>query len=164
MKKQLAITFLVITSPLLYVSCVSSILKDAPPTFSSEVKLTAPAMPFRPLKASVFPSWKSTKSGNVISIISDCEPNSSNTLSSLHHMVEDSLNAVSTIKEESVEFQNKPAVFKKINGELDGHAIEVQSISFKRKSCGYVSSLSGKKETLEQDKAFFEQFNTSLRF
>ena len=164
MKKQLVATALLLFVPIFYVSCVSSILKDAPPTFSSEIKVTDPVAPFVKTKTSVFPSWKSSKSGNVISVVSDCDPNSNLTLQKLHQLVEDSLYNLAVLKEETQTFQGRPSFYKRVSGELDGRPIEVISISFKRKACGYVSSLSGKKETLEQDLKNFETFNNGLRF
>ena len=164
MKKQLAVTILLLSMPLFYVSCVSSLLKESPPTFSQEIKYNEPAAPFARMNTSVFPSWKNSKTGNVISIISDCDPGSSLSLSNLHLILEDSLTQVLVLKEESTTLHDRPAYFKNITAQLDGHAIEVTSISFKRKNCGYVSSLSGKKDGLGQDKTVFDTFNKGLSF
>lgn len=164
MKKQLVVTILLLSMPLFYVSCVSSLLKESPPTFSKEIKYIEPPAPFARMNTSVFPSWRNPKTGNVISIISDCDANSSLTLSNLHLILEDSLTQVQVIKEESTALQDRPAYFKNITARLDGHDIEVTSISFKRKSCGYVSSLSGKKDGLTQDQNIFGDFNRGLSF
>lgn len=164
MKKQLAATIIIATLPLLFISCVSSILKDSPPTFSKEIRLRDPAKPFMKTATSVYPSWKSNKSGNVIAIISDCDPNSSFSLSGLHALVEDPLTNVKVVREEMQMFQNRPAVRRVVTALLDEHEIEVESLSFKRKSCNYVSSLSGKVNTLAGDRPLFEQFNSGLSF
>lgn len=164
MKKQLVSSIFICLFPVLFTACVSSILRGSPPSFSKEIKVQAPGGSFLASGNSIYPSWKSSKSGNVISIISDCDPNSSATLNSLHYMVEDALSNVKTVKEENTNFQGKPAVSKKVIADLDGHAIELQSLSFKRKSCGYVSTLSGKADTLEQDLQAFIQFNSGLKF
>ena len=164
MKKQLVASLIVISIPFLFVSCVSSLLKDAPPTFSKEIKLNEPSLPFQKMDTSVYPSWKNAKSGNVISIISECAQHSVYKLSSLHQIIEGSLDNINVIKEESVSLQDRPAFSRAINANLDGQQIEVLSISFKRKSCGYVASLSGKRGNLSNDKAAFEQFINGFSF
>ncbi|MEQ1724093.1 MAG: hypothetical protein ABL930_13035 [Pseudobdellovibrio sp.] len=164
MKKQLVATLIIISIPFMFVSCVSSLLKDAPPTFSKEIKLNEPSSPFQKMDTSVYPSWKSTKSGNVISIISDCTQDSAYKLSSLHQIIEGSLDNIIVLKEETVSLQGRPAFSRAINANLDGQQIEVQSISFKKKSCGYVASLSGKQGNLSSDKVQFEQFINGFSF
>lgn len=164
MKKQLAATIIIISIPFLFVSCVSSILKEKPPTFSTEIKIIDPAAPFVKTDTSVFPSWKNPKTGNVISIVSDCSDISSYKLSSLHQLIEEPLDEIKVIKEETSALQNRPALFRVINAQLDGRLIEVRSVSFKRKSCGYVASLSGKLNTLSADQIQFDKFLSGLKF
>lgn len=164
MKRQLAATLILFVSPFLFVACVSSILKESPPTFSSEVEFKDPSAPFVKLKKSVFPSWKNQRTGNVISIVSDCDQNSNQSLAQLHRMVEDSLTGVQVVSEENSSLQDKPSLSKNIKGQLDGIDIELFSVSFRRKSCGYVSSLAGKIGSIQQDRAAFDQFNQNLKF
>ena len=164
MKRQLAATFLLFVSPFLFVACISSLLKENPPTFSSEVEYKEPAAPFAKFKKSVYPSWKSQKTGNVISIVSDCDPNSSLSLAQLHRIVEDSLTGLQVVNEEGAFLQDKPALVRNIKGQLDGIDIELVSVSFRRKSCGYVSSLSGKVGSVQQDRTEFDRFNQNLKF
>ena len=164
MKKQLVATVILIAIPFLFVSCVSSLLKEKAPTFSSEIKLTAPKSPFMKTDTSVYPSWKNSVTGNVISIVSDCNDGSTSKLSVLHQLIEDSLEEVKVLKEETMALHNRPALLKVVSANLDGHPIEVQSVSFKRKSCGYLASLSGKSNTLIKDTTQFEQFLNGLVF
>lgn len=164
MKKQLVATVILIAIPFFFVSCVSSILKEKPPTFSNEIKLIAPQPPFVKTETSVFPSWKNTLTGNVISIVSDCNDGSSSKLTALHQLIEDSLEDIRVVKEETLALQNRPAHLKVVTAKLDGHPIEVRSISFKRKSCGYLASLSGKTNSLLKDTTQFEQFISGLVF
>src|SRR4051812_26422405 len=164
MKKQLVATFIIILSPFLFISCVSSLLKEAPPSFSKEIKLIDPPQPFSKMGTSIYPSWKNTKTGNVIAIISDCSETSTYKLSNLHQLIEEPLENIKIIKEETVSLQNRPALLRVVNAQLDGHEIEIRSVSFKRKSCGYVSSLSGKKNNLGDDSGKFEQFMNGFSF
>lgn len=164
MKKQLAATIIIATFPFLFISCVSSLLKDAPPTFSKEISVSPPANPFTKTSTSVYPSWKSSATGNVIAIVSDCDANSSFSINNLHALVEEPLTGVKVIKEETFLLQNKPAVRRQVTALLDDREIEVESVSFKRKSCNYVTSLSGKVGGLAADHAQYVQFIENLRF
>lgn len=164
MKKQLAATLIIIALPFLTVSCVSSILKEKAPTFSKDIRFTDPQAGFTKTNLSVYPAWKNAKTGNVISIISDCNENDGASLSSLHYLITSSLEQGKAVKQEQLTFKNKPALLYITEGQLDGQAIAIRSISFKRKNCGYVSSLSGKPTTLDADLNTFNSFNESLTF
>ena len=164
MKKQLVATFLIIAVPIFFVSCVSSLLKEKPPAFSNEIKLTPPKAPFVKTETSVFPSWKNPQTGNVLSIVSDCNEGATSKLSTLHQLIEDSLEDVKLMKEETIALQNRPALLKVVTANLDGHPIEVHSVSFRRKSCGYLASLSGKANSLFKDTVYFESFINGFGF
>ncbi len=164
MKKQLSVALLIIISPILFVSCVSSLLKEKEPTFSNEVTFTNPSAPFTFMNKSIFPSWKNKVSGNVLSVVSECQPGNSITLVELQRLIEDSVENSSAIKESLVTFQNRPALQRTLRGQVDATAIEVRSIAFKRLSCGYVVSLSGRPDQVQIDQLSFDQFLQSLKF
>lgn len=164
MKKQLAAFLFVVLSPLFFVACVSSILKEKAPTFSSEVSFVPPAEPFQVLNKSVFPSWKNRASGNVLSILSDCQPGNPASFHDLHNMIEDSVDSPFIVTETWITFQKKPALQRLIRAELDGSPLEVRSLAFKRLNCGYIISLSGKPEQLKVDQSAFDFFLKSLSF
>jgi len=164
MKKKLAATLLIIALPFLTVSCVSSILKEKAPTFSKDIQFKDPQSAFTKVNLSVYPAWKSSKTGNVISVVSDCNENDVASLSTLHQLITGSIEDAKTIKQEQLTFKDKPALMYVTEGQLDGQPIAIRSISFKRKGCGYVSSLSGKPGSLETDLSTFNSFNESFSF
>ena len=164
MKKHLVLTSFIILAPFLLISCVSSLLKEKAPTFSKDIDFENPKGAFYKLEKSVFPSWKSKESGNVISIFSDCQTDSTKNLNDLQKFIEDSIELSKRTKETVTQFQNKPALSLQITGELESNPIEIQSMSFIRGSCGYVASLSGKPNQLKADQSTFDQFITSFKF
>ncbi len=164
MMKHLLATLILISAPLLLVSCVSSLLKEKAPTFSNEVNYTAPKSPFVRLTKSVYPSWKNKESGNVLSIFSDCQNGLTSSLSELQSIIEESVENSKRVSENFIQFQNKPALKRILNGELENNSIQIKSVSFKRLNCGYVVSLSGKPEQLQLDENTFELFIKSLTF
>ena len=164
MMKQLIATLILISAPFLLVSCVSSLLKEKAPTFSNEVNYTVPKSPFVRLTKSVYPSWKNKESGNVLSIFSDCQNGLTSSLSELQSIIEESVENSKRVSENFIQFQNKPALKRILNGELENNSIQIKSVSFKRLNCGYVVSLSGKPEQLQLDENTFELFIKSLTF
>lgn len=164
MKKQLSAALFIILSPVLFVSCVSTFLKEKAPTFSTEVSYVSPIAPFALLNKSVFPSWKNKKTGNVLSIVSDCQPENAVTLSELQRMIEDSVESPRLAKESFIAFQDRPALQRILHGELDQSPIEVRSTAFKRLNCGYVVSLSGRPDQVGLDQSSLELFLQSLKF
>lgn len=161
MKKQLVASLILILTPILLVSCVSSLLQENAPTFSSEVKYLEPGAPFIKLNKSIYPSWKNKVSGNVISIVSDC---SDNTLEGLQQLIESSLDKVITTTKENITYKNKPALAQVTVGLIDSQQIQINSKSFKRKNCGYVTTLSGRIKNLDSDQKYLAQFEESLTF
>lgn len=164
MKKQLAVTTLLILLPLLFASCVSSLLKEKPPVFSDQVEFNNPEAPFVKTSTAIYPSWKNSKNGNVIALFSNCSEERDFSFSELHSYFEQALSSSTVVKEEQITFQGRPANSRIIKGLLDGKEIEINSLAFKRKHCGYVRSLSGKTGSLDSDLNVLEQFTNSLRF
>ncbi len=162
MKKQLLATFCIITLPFLMVSCVSTLLQEKAPTFSKEIHFKAPSHSFVKINRGVYPAWKNSKTGNVISIVSDCSEAS--TLAGLHLLITDSIEQSKLIKQQQISFQKKPALLYFSEGSLDGQPIEVRSLSFKSRNCGYVSSLAGRPNSLDLDQKPFDDFNESISF
>lgn len=149
---------------LLFSSCISSILKEAPPTFSKEILFQEPPSDFVRMSKSVFPAWKSKNTSNVISIISDCSESSIYTLDDLHQLISGSLDKPNVTLKESTQFKGRPAQKRTIEGEIDGNSIQIRSLSFRKNNCGYVTSLSGRPKVIQNDEKAYEHFNESLSF
>lgn len=164
MKKQLVIVLFITICPILFISCVSSLLKEKAPTFSNEVSYASPSSPFYFLNKSVFPSWKNKITENVLTILSDCQSGKSDSLSDLQRLIEDSVEDPTSLKESYISFQNRPALQKIIHAHLDNSLLEIRSLAFRRLNCGYVASLSGKPEQVALDQKNFDLFLKSLSF
>jgi hypothetical protein len=165
MKKQLVASLFLICLPLLIASCVSTILQEKAPTFSKDVSFTEPDKNiFIKINRTVYPAWKNKITGNVISIVSDCKESSSAILTNLHLLITDSIENSKLTKQQQITFKKKPAVFYVTEGLLEGESIEVHSLSLKRKNCSYLSSLSGKPDSIASDQKAFDDFNESLVF
>lgn len=157
-KKHLGlISFLFLTS------CLSSLLKEPAPTFSDEIQLPAVISEFTQQKTSTYPSWKNKKTSNVISVISECS-DSNLTLKSAHSMITNAVENETILDEKKTKHKDSLAYFRKISGLIEGHNLEIQSLSFKFKNCFYVSSLSGSKEKIALDLNAWTTFNQNIEF
>jgi hypothetical protein len=155
--------YILIFSFLFLNSCLSSLLKEPAPTFSDEIQLPAVISEFTQQKTSTYPSWKNKKTSNVISVISECS-DVNLTLKSAHAMITNAVESETVLEEKKSKHKDLPAYFRKISGQIDGHDLEIQSLSFKYKNCFYVSSISGSKEKIAQDVNTWTTFNQSIEF
>ena len=145
-------------------SCISSILKEAPPTFSKEISYQQPSNDFVRMSKSIFPAWKNKNTSNVISIISDCSESNIYTLDDLHQLISGSLEKPTVTLKEATVFKGRPAQKRTIEGEIDGNSIQIRSLSFRKNNCGYVTSLSGRPKAIQTDEKTYDRFNESLYF
>ncbi len=164
MQKQRGAIIVIFITTFLLVSCVSSLLKEKAPTFSTEVKFKDPGPPFVKLSQSIYPSWKNKSTGNVLSIFSDCQSGDTHSLAELLRIIEDSVENSKKISESTSTFQNRPALRRSVRGEIDENQIQIKSMAFKKLNCGYVVSLSGKPDQLQLDEVALELFTQSLSF
>lgn len=148
---------------LLIPGCISNIFKEPKPTFSNEVILPEFSSDFNKLSNNVYPAWKSNTTGNVISIVSDCNEGSFN-LKTIHGLMSDSIDNVKTIEEKAITLNSRKSYFKKVRGEIDGKAIEIQSYSLQNLKCIYVTSLAGNPQKLEINQSDFKNFLQQIDF
>lgn len=148
---------------LLVTGCISNIFKEPKPTFSKDVILPEFNSDFNQLSDNVYPAWKSKATGNVIAMVSDCNEGSFN-LKSIHSLMSDSLDSVKVIEEKSTTLNTRPSYFKKVRGEIDGKAIEIQSFSLQHQKCTYVTSLAGNPEKINLNQVEFKAFLQKIDF
>lgn len=148
---------------LLIPGCISNLFKEPKPTFSNDILLPALTTDFQKINDNVYPAWKNQESGNVISVVSDCNEGHF-TLKSIHSLMSDSLDNFKTIEEKTITSSGRKSVFKKINGQIEDKNVEIQSYSFADKKCLYVISLAGKPEKISQNLAEFKNFVQKIEF
>jgi len=155
--------FLSLAILLLIPGCISNIFKEPKPTFSKDVVIPEFNSDFNPLRDNVYPAWKSKTTGNVISMVSDCNDGNFN-LKSIHSLMSDSLDSVKVIEEKNTTLNRRKSYFKKVRGEIDGKAIEIQSYSVQYLKCTYVASLAGNPQKIEQNQNDFKSFLQKIDF
>ncbi|MCM2353228.1 MAG: hypothetical protein NDI63_06375 [Pseudobdellovibrio sp.] len=148
---------------LLIPGCISNIFKEPKPTFSNEVVLPEFNSGFNQLNDNVYPAWKSKDTGNVISIVSDCNDGNFS-LKSIHSLMSDSLDLVKVLEEKPTTLNGRKSYYKVVRGEIEGKAIEIQSYSLQHNKCTYVTSLAGNPEKVKLNQEHFKNFLQKIDF
>lgn len=155
--------FLFLTLFFVLTGCISQLFKEPRPSFQKEFNFAAPAKPFIELQSSVYPSWKSQNTSNVISLISDCSENQFSAKSALS-ILNNSVDKPVITNEKKVHIMDDiQSVFQKLQGEIEQQKIEIQSISFKYKNCFFITSISGLPNKISEDLKIWEDFNKSFK-
>ncbi|MFN3696879.1 MAG: hypothetical protein ACK4VO_05495 [Pseudobdellovibrio sp.] len=143
--------------------CISNLFKEPKPTFSTDILLPALPIDYQKLDDNVYPAWKHKDTGNVISVISDCNAGHF-TLKSIHSLMSDSLDSFKIAEEKNISIANHKSYYKKINGQIEDKIVEIQSYSLADKKCLFVVSLAGKPEKLSQNQVDFKNFIQKIEF
>ena len=144
--------------------CISSFFKEAAPTFSDNIIYADPKPNFIRLTSYIYPAWKNTKNGSVISLVSDCTENLYD-LKTIHTLINDSLDQFKVIAEKMTQLETgHPSYYRRLQGQIDSKPVEVQVYSFQHKKCNYLTSLSGDPKKVSADLETFQIFNKQLSF
>ncbi len=144
-------------------SCVSTLLKEPAPKFSSEVILPEPNSGYEKNTDSNFPTWKHKSTGVMLSVFSDCE-NPEVNLNEAHRLVSESVESSKMQSEARETIGGKKVFVKSFTGEIEAQPIEVWTATFRNDRCVYISSLSGHPKKPEQLKAEWYQFIENIKF
>lgn len=159
--KKIIISFLIL---IIVPGCISSFFKEPAPTFSNDILYTDPTPHYVRLNNSVYPAWKNTKNGTVISLISDCTENLYD-IKTIHTLINDSLDQFKVISEKMTQFENgHQSYFRRLKGQIDSKPVEVQVYSLQHKKCNYLASLSGDPQKISADLVTFQNFNKLISF
>lgn len=156
--KHLSILIIVIA----ITACVSVTLKTESNKPAEGLSYQAPSDPFEKVGDKNYPSWIQKKSGNIISLVSECGSQDLS-LTQLQNEVLTALDESKVLKEEKVSFDNREALKTWIQGKTNGVDTKLLVMVFKKNSCNYTLSYGGKEKNFEKDIAAFDRFTTSLR-
>lgn len=145
---------------LLINSCVSVKI----PTGGSD-KIRATNLTFSPPHSPFLPAtteladmqWTSSKTGNSISVLSECKVRNEPSLDVLQKEV---LSAIDVVKvdDQKITFNEREALRIRAQGTLDGVPVQMESIIFKKNSCSYTITFGGRMGQLKSEVPQFETF------
>ncbi|UXR64252.1 hypothetical protein EZJ49_14385 [Bdellovibrio bacteriovorus] len=147
----------------LLASCVSVNLPGRKSVPAKGVEFSAPSSPFKAIdSASSDKAWLSGATGNTISFVSDCggaDP-------SLQQMETESLAALSNLDvktSDSVMFNGREARQTVATGTVDGIAVQLALVVFKKNNCNYTLSYGGVQKQFAAEQNHFEQFKAQFK-
>lgn len=156
--KHLSILIIVI----FITACVSVTLKTEPTKPAEGVAYQQPADPFEKAGDKKYPSWIQKKTGNIISLFSECSSQDIS-LSQLQNDAMTALDESKIVREEKIIFDDREALKTWIEGKTNGIDSKLLVLNFKKADCRYTVSYGGRNKHFEKDLAAFDQFVASLR-
>ena len=152
----------IIALPLFYLylsSCVSVNLPSSSGTKSVAIELKAPAKPFIPIdNKGADKAWISQKNGNTISYLSDC---GSPLDPPLQQIESDTLNFLENLKilsSETKTFNGRESLETTAQGNVDGVAVKMRVLTFKKNNCSYSLVYGGVKDKFSIELGDFDHF------
>ena len=148
---------------LLFTGCISNLLKEKIPDFSSELTFKKPPGLFDKISSSSYPAWKNSETQNVILITSNCE-NSQYPVKQAHQNISESVDDSVLENYKMTGLNINKFVSKKITGTVDSSAVEIRTVAFQYHNCVFVSGLSGKPQSVEKDLENWKSFLNTVEF
>ena len=145
-------------------SCVSVSLENKTVKRSADAQAQSPAAPFEKINAEqVDGAWKNSKTGNIISFLSDCTKNTDPSLESLHYETLQGLQDEKILSENRITYLERDALRSSITGKVDGIVSSLDLLIFKKNGCSYVLSFISTPKTRNEDLPYFEKFLNGFR-
>lgn len=154
--------FVVCIMSLLVASCISVNLPGRKSVPATGVEYSAPGAPFKSIDAAGSDkAWLSSDTGNTISFISDCGGSDP----SLQQMETESLAALSNldVKSDTLMFNGREARSSVAQGTVDGIAVRLALLVFKKNNCNYTLSYGGVEKNFAPEQKHFEEFKAQFK-
>lgn len=157
--------FFVLAAPLaLLTACVSVSLEGKKSKRSEGVQFEAPRAPFKKLSTStVDVAWKNSRTGSIISFLSECSIERDLRLEALRAEVIQGLSDEKILIEDHSMYAGRAALRSSVIGSVDGVESAVDLLVFKKDGCSYVLSLVSTPNLIQQDRVVFDQFLTGFQ-
>lgn len=145
-------------------ACVSVKIPTGTGTPAKDVSYTEPASPFEEIKvASGDKTWLSSKTGNTISFLSECNANVDPTLQQLEGESLAILDKLKIEQTQGFDFNGRNALRTLAQGEVDGVAVKTELVVFKKNGCNFTLSFGGVARTFDSEKSHFDKFVESFK-
>jgi hypothetical protein len=142
-----------------FFGCVSVNLPKQTGHKAEQVDLHVPAKPFSEMNSqNADRAWISDKTGNTISYLSDCDNPSDPTLQQLESETLGVLNEMKVLFTQNINFNSREAIDTLAEGLVDGVAVRMKLITFKKNNCSYSLVYGGLKEKFDAEIKYFNDF------
>ena len=141
------------------VGCVSVNLGAGKVEKASDVQFQEPKPPFQKIdNPTVDLSWQNIKNGNTIAFLSECNAKAEISIQTMETESLAALSNLKILKSEMKEFNEREAKEILAEGQVDGIAVKIQLMLFKKNSCNYTLSFVGRKKVFDKDTSEFQTF------
>ncbi len=152
----------IITVPFFYSwlsSCVSVNLPSSSGTKASAVEIQAPVKPFIPMdNKSADKAWISQKTGNTISYLSDCGSPLDPPLQQIESDTLSFLENLKILSSQTKSFSGRESLETTAQGNVDGVAVKMRVLTFKKNNCSYSLVYGGVKDKFSTEITDFDRF------
>lgn len=102
--------------------------------------------------------WTHKKSGNSISLLSDCSTSYDPSLKQIKNGITSGIYNLKNKSNIYKTYNNRKALFSHLTGDVDGVTSEFELVIFKKNGCVYTITHVGTKASYKQTKEFFDKF------
>lgn len=149
---------------LLFLNSCITIGGSKDPQPAKNLEFRTPESPFSELKTKTGDkTWKSAKTSNIISFISDCTPTQDPTLDQLEQEALSSLEKIEISQREEFNYNQRLARNTTAQGLVDGIKVKINVISFKKNTCNYNLIYGGVADRYDSESTEFKQFVENFR-
>jgi hypothetical protein len=139
--------------------CVSVNLKPKTAQHSIDYKYLTPDSSFQKIESEQTDlAWQNQKSGNTIAVLTECSETADPSLTDLEADMTQVLNESKVVKTENLMFEEREALRSMIEGKVDGIAVKLDVLTFKKNSCSYTLTYMGRAQGFEKDHSAFDSF------
>jgi hypothetical protein len=162
MKKQFCLFIHIIVAgafAAVFSGCISVNLPSASGQKATSVTLQPPANPYSEIKGkNTDQTWLSSKTGNTISYISDCNNPSDPSLQQIESETLNVLGNLKIISSETPIYNGRIALQTVAQGEVDGVPVKMRMMTVKKNGCNYSLIYAGVSEKFAAEIQQFDGF------
>jgi hypothetical protein len=148
---------------LFFCNCVSVNLPNGKTKRAEDVIFDPPKEPFKEISSTnADKTWISDKTGNTISYLSECG-GADPTLPQMESDLLSAMNKLNIQQSEDTEFNSREARRTVATGEVDGVAVQLQIMVFKKNGCNYTLSYGGVHKKFGSEQKIFDAFLKSFK-
>lgn len=134
------------------------------PEPAKNIEYQEPQHPFKEEKSKTGDRvWISKSTGNTISFISDCSASSDPSLDILETEALSGIEKIEVLESQSHEYNQRSAKETLATGYVDGIAVKIKVLTFKKNSCNYNLLFAGKKSKFDSELTYFNNFKESFK-
>jgi len=134
-------------------------VRPATPKRAEDLKFSVPVSPFKKQSdSSADFVWQSQKTGNTIAVISECKTSIETPLESLETDTINAMTDPTIVNTSNFTYNERAAIQTTATGLMDGVAIKMKVVTFKKDACNFILTYVGRSSTFAREENIFTDF------